>query len=353
MNLEEILPKIENTGDFGMCVWRFRNNLVLLDRLMSALVSMQETLKGSFFDFYNNIRVTKLPLPVVTELTKFAATKVSATQDAYNQEIFMLPKVISGVMGLSAEGNEIRAGNEKITPSLVELFFMYAQRDPEYLNGPILSIDATIKSFQKAMKRLYGFFLQAPPHMYERLLATRDLTYEKNWDLMIASYRARYAVEGQKPREQKNIETRIELGKNIVQCRQMKKYEDEENINLTYLSRISEALYRALDLTQTIDFYNNLRSSGLPLPIEKVVSKYFLHRNGSDADKKDLEKLPLCIRDLLKANEIKFPADEFYRGVEDFFKFAFNDSEKLRIPVSQLPDVIEAHYGKSKPLDPA
>jgi len=353
MNLEDILPKIENAGDFATCVWHFRNNLTHLDRLMSALVSMQETLKGSFFDFYNNVRITKLPLSVVAELTKYAATRVS-TQTAdgsCDQEIVMLPKIISDVIGVSS-GSEIqRPETEKVSASLIELFFMYAQRDPEYLGGPIHSINTTINGFQKAMKRLHGFFLQAPPHMYERLLATRDLTYEKNWDLMIADYRARLNLEKQKPQEQRDYETRKDLATSIIQCRQMKKYEDEENIKLTYLSRISEALYRALDLTQTIDFYNNLRSSGLPLQIEKVLSKYFVHRNSSDVDKKDLAKLPLCIRNTLKTNENRFPANEFYRGVEEFFKFALTDSEQLKLPISKIPAAIEEHYGKSKLSD--
>ncbi len=305
MKFQDLLPKEEGisfskaTKKLEELANSFLATVISLNELKSGLVSSEK-----FDHLLKSLHDSNFEMPVFSAIAAYLAKRVNEkpVNEAYLFEIEDLPVLVDSILK-----------NNTIDSRFVELFFSYAQQDAELLKIQACEIHGKIQKFGASMQRLKHFFEKTPIHIYKGLVSTRNISYNSNWDKMILDLNTKYEKALKKEPE----EMIYEMHKSIIQCRIIKRYEDQEKISLTSLLRVFEKMCSALNLDHLVGFYNILRAANLPTNVILTMGECFAERVTSQTiPLGEIEKLVQSIQSNLEINVFSNETTELYFRAE-------------------------------------
>lgn len=266
MKFQDLLPKGEGLS-FSKASKKLEE---LANSLAAAALSLQEIKSGlasgeKFEHLYRNFHDANFEIPIGSAIAAYLTKRVN--EKPLNEsdlfDIEELPALVNSIIQ-----------NKTIDDQIVELFFVYAQQDTELIKVPMSGIHEKIQKFNGSMRRLKHFFEKTPIHIYKGLISTRNISFNGNWDKMILDLNTKYNKALKKDSE----EMIYELHRSVIQCEIIKRYEEQEKINLTYLLRVFEKMCSALSLDNSVGFYNILRAANLSTNIILTMGECFAER---------------------------------------------------------------------------
>jgi len=335
MNIQDLLPKTEEKHELS------KVNKVLLDAAksleqlsvsLSKIDALFKTANAQFSVFYENFYAANFPLHLGASIASYAAKRISEqpVSSAQAEEISRLPCIVDKLVS-----------EKKLDPRIVELFFTYSQEDANNLRRSVNEIPEHIEKFGSTMKRLKHFFdKKTPVHVYKGLVATRDIRYNGDWNEMIADLEKKLDADMAR---QEPEEAAYSLRRSILECKIIRRYEDQERINLAQISRIFDRVCAVLDLESSVELYNDLRAVNLPSNVTIAMGEYFAERVHS-LERSEIEELIGLVKVRLDTGVYSA------KNVELFFLAASEKPGCRNIPVASMPDYLEKFDSSIKEL---
>jgi hypothetical protein len=277
-----MLAEVETIDDYLRVLEHINVNTARLADVANSLTKLWGYLGQRVVGLARCLGNANLSLSISVPLSRYVLKRVASELQPPipNANIEQIPLYVSPLVRRDGEG---AVGEDDI----VALFFRYAVRDDAYLRIPADELQQRVIGFSHAMNRLKKFLVPAKqnvyePNEYENLLVTRNITYQKKWDLMQEDLRERFDKERKQlerdrftvqsmekeraglielveagvkvaplPDQFTNRNKRIrEYRRMITQCRLMARYERQTGIKLEYLLELKPELNAALGLHQ-------------------------------------------------------------------------------------------------------
>ena len=319
MKFQDLPPKGEGLS-FSKATKKLEE---LANSLAATALSLHEIKSGlasgeKFEHLYRNFHDANFEIPIGSAIAAYLAIRVNE-KPLNEADLF-------GIEELPALANSI-IQNQTIDDQIIELFFAYAQQDTELIKTPMSEIHEKIQEFNNSMQRLKHFFEKTPIHIYQGLVSTRNISFNSNWDKMIMDLNTKYDKSLKKESE----EVIYELRKSIIQCEIIKRYEEQEGINLTYLLRVFDKMCSALDLDRSVEFYNLLRAANLGTNIILTMGECFSERVKSQTI--SISEIAGLVHSIQSNLEKNILGNE---TVELFFRAESKKGECRNLPVAEL-----------------
>jgi hypothetical protein len=250
MNTESLFKPVQNIGELEASCLQQLEASMQIGEIAENVNGMIKHLEEKAVAFYNNLVTAHLDLQLSSALSAYASTQAEAYSKQNEHKIENLPLQIKKIIESSGE----RAGKAQLE---LTLFFQYLTKDNSYCTGMGEKVyDEKIGKFMAAIERLRSYFKRKAsaesPHLtkdsYQMNLNTRDIAYKQSWDMMLMDLTNRYEVELERPDKTRDDQRIKELRRTIYDCKQIKRFEKQEKIDLSKLAKMGSTLYETIGL---------------------------------------------------------------------------------------------------------
>jgi hypothetical protein len=250
MNVESIFKGVSGISELENACLQHIDASGYISEIADAVSSTVASFGDKTVTFYNNLITAHLGLQLSAAIARYVANRTSLDSVSKNPQIEELPLLARKIVDTPCERPD------KVQLELA-LFFTYLGKDQGYFKGGDMQAhEQAIGKFRNSVARLRSYFKRPAsakyPHLtrdgYQMNLSTRDVTYKQSWDSMIEDLSRRYELELAKPKEQQDARRIQELRRTIYDCKQTKRFEKQEKVDIALLAKIGSMLYEAIDL---------------------------------------------------------------------------------------------------------